>query len=174
MDQSTYWVYSTVVATIALIMSSCSILLGWINRKDNRRALLLSKKTEVLDKIYARRAQVGHLLLLYAEMLLLFSRHGRLREQHFSEHIRVRNNLKVLQEELESSQELAERLRETAPTDIEAWEDMLITAKGFLSGVTEELEKEGKALERLKGFAQEEEESNIGLEPTVPESPRLS
>jgi hypothetical protein len=161
MEQPTYWIYSTTISTIALVISACSLLLGWINRSEMRRTVLLNRKTEVLEKIYTRRAKIGHLILIYAEMLLLFSEKKSLREKYLSEHIRVRNNLAVLQGESQSALELADQLRSLNPSNIEAWEDMLATAKGFLSDVTEELEKEKKALEWLKDASKEEAKINI-------------
>lgn len=150
MDQS---VLSLLIGCTALIISAASLRLGLRNREENKRAILLSKKTQVLEKIYERRVKLGHLALVVAQQLKCYADTPSLITATSSRFEDVGSNIKFIQTSIENCESFTEHVRQLKPTDIEPWEEMLATSTGFLLHVKEDLEKEKVFLNELHDMA---------------------
>ena len=153
---------SLLIGCTALIISAASLTLGLRNREENKKLTLLNKKTQVLEKVYERRAKLGHLALVVAQQLKCYADNPELITTPPLRFEDVSNNIEVIQKAIENCKIFAENLRQLKPTDIEPWEDMIATSAGLLLQVKEDLEKEKIFLNDLREMALIYKEPMIG------------
>ena len=144
---------SLLIGCTALITSAASLRLGLRNREENKKLTLLNKKTQVLEKVYERRAKLGHLALVVAQQLKCYADNPELKTTPPLRFEDASKNIEVIQMAIEDSKKFAENVRQLKPTDIEPWEDMLATSAGFLVHVKEDIEKEKIFLSELREMA---------------------
>ncbi len=150
MDQSYIGFLSLLIGWTALITSATSLRLGIRNREENRRQALLSKKTQVLEKVYERRAKLGHLALVIAQQLNCYADNPELKTTPPLRFEDASKNIQVIQKSIDDCEKFTENVRKLKPTDVESWEDMLAASTGFLLHVKEDIEKEKIFLNELR------------------------
>lgn len=151
---------SLLIGCTALITSAASLRLGFRNREENKNLTLLNKKTQVLEKVYERRAKLGHLAIVVAQQLKCYADNTELKTMRPLRFEDASKNIEVIQKAIEDCQKFAENVRQLKPTDIEPWEDMLATSSGFLLHVKEDIEKEKIFLNELREMAQKSKKTN--------------
>ncbi len=149
MEQTTYWVISISLGAVALLISLGSVILGLWNRAEQRRFLLLSKKTEVLTKLVEARAKLNHLTMIYAQNLQ-FIQHMGSPESLGPEAARIRNNLDLIIEKSSIAESNYNLLINIKTSNIEELEKWITVANSFIVHATEELEKEQKVFHDLR------------------------
>ena len=136
---------SLAVSLAALLLSLVALFTNMRTRDDQREVVLLQRRTELVDLISRRQSHVGHIELLYLQKLQLLQAHPDPDEE-----ARLRSNLAVLQKEHKNCSFLLNKLYNSTPTDLRAFEDMLLTAKQFLNHIAGEREKEQGTLDQLR------------------------
>lgn len=141
--------WPTIISVIAIVISAISLWLTFLDRAEQRSALLLAKQTEVYSLLAERCSKHRHLALVYGQMLdILESKPPS--DKILEEIERVVSNLTLMFEASQNCEELMSQVRDTKPANLEAWEDQLQTAKAFLAQVSSELEKEQDVLNQLR------------------------
>ena len=133
----------------ALLLSLLSLFVSLRNRTDQREALLLGKRTEIVTLIAQRQAKLGHLeFVLLQKSKLLGGQHGKAGDPE--EVQRIRANLEEIRKQVKGCDFLLVKLRAAELANSHYFEKQLATASEFLVHVNEELEKERSALEELR------------------------
>lgn len=135
----------------ALLLSILSLLVSLRNRADQRRSLMLGKKTELIGMLAQRQSKLGYLELVYLQKLKFL--HEQSNNPNEAE--RIQANLALVQREQKNCDFQLSKIRSTEPTDLRAFESMLATGTEFLTHVSGELEKEQVVFKELQEASSE-------------------
>ena len=133
----------------ALFLSLLSLFVSIRNRTDQRQAMLLEKKTELIGLLAQRQSKLGHLELVCLQKLLVLRNHPE-EAADPEEESRIHNNLEALRTERRNCDVQITNVRKTNPTDLRSFEGMLATATEFLTLIGGELEVERVTLQELR------------------------
>ncbi|GAB3672246.1 hypothetical protein [Salinisphaera aquimarina] len=102
-------IFTAVLSIVAIAISLASLRLGFTNRNEQRAALVLSKKTELTNKLIETNGKYGHLAMVYAQKILFLTSNA---EAHDAEEVeRARSNMEIAKQKSEQMlQEHAELL----------------------------------------------------------------
>ena len=133
----------------ALLVALLSFREARRNGKNQREALLLGKRTDIISLLAQRLSKVGQLELVYVQKLLLL-RTQPADASDPEERARISTHLELLQKEQKNCEWHLYKMRTLPLVDLEILESQIATAVEFLTHVEGELEKELRVFTELR------------------------